>query len=164
MGDAQDSFQSSGRAFKQARRGGRGGRDDMRGRQLPPGANLPLRPDMPPFDPNNPIEMFLQLQAMGLPYPPMPKFPTNFNGGRNQQRRKGRCRDFDNKGFCSRGSTCPYDHGNESIFVPQMGASGEGEFVKYHFKSQVMTFPGLSTNAGLTCDMLDSATPLLVLP
>lgn len=123
--EEQDAFQQGGRAFKQARRGGRGGRDDMRGRPMGPIHGLPARPDLPPFDPNNPMEAFMQLQAMGLPYP-MPKFPMGFNSGRNQ-RRKGRCRDFDNKGYCSRGSTCPYDHGNESIFVPPMGPPGDGK-------------------------------------
>lgn len=68
----------------------------------------------------------MQMQAMGMPYPQMPKFPMSFNSGRNS-RRKGRCRDFDNKGYCSRGSTCPYDHGNESIFVPPMGPPGDGK-------------------------------------
>lgn len=82
---------------------------------------LPQPPDMA-FDPKA-MEAFLQMSSMGMPpYPGMPGMPPQgFGGGRNQPRRRGRCRDFDTKGFCSRGSTCPYDHGNESIFVPPMG-------------------------------------------
>ncbi|KAH7160309.1 hypothetical protein B0J13DRAFT_540942 [Dactylonectria estremocensis] len=129
--DGRDGPHQAGRAFKQPRRGGRGGRgDDMRGggHAGPHGAlhGFPTHPDMPNFDPNNPMEAFMQLQAMGLPYPGMPNFPQAYGGGRGQQRRKGRCRDFDTKGFCSRGSTCQYDHGNESIFMPpSLGPSGE---------------------------------------
>ncbi|KAH6996501.1 hypothetical protein BKA56DRAFT_471470 [Ilyonectria sp. MPI-CAGE-AT-0026] len=122
--DTRDGSNHAGRAYKQPRRGGRGGRgDDMRGGRYggPPGAmhGFPPQQDMPTFDPNNPMEAFMQLQAMGLQYPGMPKFPQPYGSGRGQPRRKGRCRDFDTKGFCSRGSTCQYDHGNESIFMPQ---------------------------------------------
>lgn len=132
--DTRDGSNQAGRAYKQPRRGGRGGRgDDMRGGRYggPPGAmhGFPSQQDMPTFDPNNPMEAFMQLQAMGLQYPGMPKFPQPYGGGRGQPRRKGRCRDFDTKGFCSRGSTCQYDHGNESIFMPQsMGLPGDGKY------------------------------------
>lgn len=34
------------------------------------------------------------------------------------QRRKERCRDYDTKGFCVRGSACPYDHGNDHLVAP----------------------------------------------
>lgn len=125
--DGFDSFNRDGRAQKQARRGGRGGRgDDVRGGR--PGGlmhNLPQRPDMP-FDPQV-MEAFLQMGSMGMPYPGISNFPQqSFGGVRNQARKRGRCRDFDTKGFCSRGSTCPYDHGNESIFVPP---GTEGKFI-----------------------------------
>ncbi|KAJ4012867.1 hypothetical protein NW752_006138 [Fusarium irregulare] len=115
-----EAFNQDGRVQKQARRSGRGGRgDDMRGGQA--GGfmhSLPPRPDMP-FDPKV-MEAFLQMGAMGMPYSGMPNFPQqSFNGGKNQSRKRGRCRDFDTKGFCSRGSTCPYDHGNEPILMPQ---------------------------------------------
>ncbi|KAI5463144.1 hypothetical protein BGZ63DRAFT_352741 [Mariannaea sp. PMI_226] len=128
--DGWEEHPPAGRGYKQARRG-RGGRaDDVRGGHHGgrPGALDGFGPNlnMPPFDPNNPMETFMQLQAMYPQYAGMPAWPPAYTGGRNQSRRKGRCRDFDTKGFCSRGSTCPYDHGNESIFVPpNMGQSGE---------------------------------------
>lgn len=77
---------------------------------------------MPPFDPQNPIPMEAFL-ALGMPYPGMPPFPSGPRGGRS--RRRGRCRDFDTKGYCSRGGTCPYDHGNESMYMPPMQGDGE---------------------------------------
>ncbi|KAF4991570.1 hypothetical protein FGRMN_7688 [Fusarium graminum] len=126
--DAQDAFGSfdrDERAQKQPRRGGRGGRaDDIRGgRSGGLMHNLPPRPDLS-FNPQV-MEAFLQMGSMGMPYPGMPNFSQQgFVGGRNQSRKRGRCRDFDTKGFCSRGSTCQYDHGNESIFVPS-GTDGK---------------------------------------
>ncbi|KAM5348323.1 hypothetical protein ACJ41O_008147 [Fusarium nematophilum] len=128
--DGRDAPHHGGRATKQQRRSGRNGRgDDARGGRFggQPGHmhGLPPRPDMA-LDPKA-MEIFLQMGSMGMPYPGMPNFAQQgFGGGRNQPRRKGRCRDFDMKGFCSRGSTCPYDHGNESIFVPPMGPPGAG--------------------------------------
>lgn len=103
--------------MKQPRRGGRRGRGgDARGgrHRSPTGASdFP----MPPFDPFNglPMDVLVQMQAMGLPFPDMV-------GGRGPPRRRGRCRDFDTKGYCSRGSTCQYDHGNgnDSLYMPPL--------------------------------------------
>ncbi|ODA76747.1 hypothetical protein RJ55_08018 [Drechmeria coniospora] len=97
---------NSHRQYKQARRGGGRGMD----------RGYPAAAAMPQFDLNNPMETIMQMQAMGIPFPPMPGFPPQDSTGRNQRnqpRRRGRCRDFDAKGYCSRGNTCMYDHGNE---------------------------------------------------
>ncbi|KAF2221020.1 hypothetical protein BDZ85DRAFT_320993 [Elsinoe ampelina] len=58
------------------------------------------------FDLTNPMAMMQALQqAMG-----MLQGMQGVQGG--QQRRTGkRCRDYDTKGVCTRGATCPYDHG-----------------------------------------------------
>ncbi|OAQ98226.1 hypothetical protein LLEC1_03134 [Akanthomyces lecanii] len=110
--DARDTLDYNGyqqrgeRAYKQARRGGR--RNDDFGGYGAQG----VMPNLPPFDPNNPMEAFMRMQAMGLPFPGMLDYHGNTSGHR--QRKRGRCRDFDNKGFCSRGSTCVYDHSQES--------------------------------------------------
>lgn len=113
-----------GRSFKQPRRGRRGGREDRGDRN---GNAYPMMM-MPPFDPNNPMEAIMQMQAMGLPWPGMPGQQgwgfgggPGGSGGRGGQKRRGRCRDFDTKGFCARGSTCVYDHGN--------GDTRDGEFI-----------------------------------
>lgn len=71
----------------------------------------------------------MQMQAMGMPFAGLQGYPQLSFGGRpqkHQAKRKSRCRDFDTKGFCSRGSTCLYDHGNESIYVPPSVSSGQG--------------------------------------
>ncbi|KAG9325800.1 hypothetical protein KVV02_005724 [Mortierella alpina] len=54
---------------------------------------------------------------------------ANMRGGRGgihggpgfgQERRRQRCRDYDEKGFCLRGDDCPYDHGEDRIVVDDM--------------------------------------------
>lgn len=132
-GDVSDRDQSNGgqRVQKLPRRGGRRGLDDGRG-SAHTGMSMPqLQQGLPQFDFNNPMEAFIQMQqAMGIPFPLMQGFSTSF-GGKNQRggqsRRRGRCRDFDTKGFCSRGGTCMYDHGDESIYVPPSGLTGDGK-------------------------------------
>ncbi|UNI21965.1 hypothetical protein JDV02_007904 [Purpureocillium takamizusanense] len=125
--DALDNAQafSGQRAYKQARRGGRWGAHDGRGGAFP---MMPM--ELPQFDPNNPMEAIMQMQAMGMPFPPMQGYVQPGYGGRNQRghsRKRGRCRDFDHKGFCARGNTCMYDHGDESVFVAPSG-SGQDEY------------------------------------
>ncbi|KAI1293931.1 hypothetical protein EDD11_008339 [Mortierella claussenii] len=53
----------------------------------------------------------------------------NMRGGRGgmqggpgfgQERKRQRCRDYDEKGFCMRGDMCPYDHGEDRIVVGDM--------------------------------------------
>ena len=114
-----------GRPMKQPRRGGRRNRMDNMRDPWQGGFRPPF--DMPPFDPNNPLEAMMQMQAMGLPFPGMPdQFGRGFPGGGNQQHRRRPCPDFQTKGYCSRGSTCTYDHGNESIFPPNMMEQADG--------------------------------------
>ncbi|KAJ6444324.1 elongation factor 2 [Purpureocillium lavendulum] len=111
------------RAYKQPRRGGRHGVDERHNGPFP---MLPM--EMPQFDPNNPMEAIMQMQAMGIPFPPMQGYAQPGYGGRNQRgqaRKRGRCRDFDKKGFCARGNTCMYDHGEESVFVAPSGSGAE---------------------------------------
>ena len=106
--------------MKQMRRGGRGehrggGRNIMPQMPTPP-------PNMPPFDPNNPFGAIMAMQAMGFPLPGMPQMP--FAGsppaqGTAQPKRTGeRCQDYDTKGFCALGASCPYEHGNDHVVVP----------------------------------------------
>ncbi|KEY70967.1 hypothetical protein S7711_00804 [Stachybotrys chartarum IBT 7711] len=121
--DGRDSSHNAllDRAPKQPRRlAGRGRMAEGRGGRRGGHSSLahpPFPQTLPPLDPNNPLEALMQMQAMGFPYPGMPKLPQQPQWGKSS-RRRGRCRDFDTKGFCSRGSTCMFDHGNESIYMP----------------------------------------------
>ncbi|KAK2612713.1 hypothetical protein QQS21_001330 [Conoideocrella luteorostrata] len=111
--DKRDENGPNVRAFKQARRGRRGRGEDRLANQYPMGMMLP------PFGSNNPMEAIMRMQAMGMTFPPISDSAAWLGGARGGmggrvggQRRK-RCKDFDIKGFCSRGSTCLFDHGGE---------------------------------------------------
>ncbi|KAL7933681.1 hypothetical protein V8C35DRAFT_303581 [Trichoderma chlorosporum] len=116
-----DGQATYGRGYKQARRGSNHGKmdDPTMGGYV----SVDSMPGVKHFDPKSALEAIMQMQAMGLPYPGMAEFMAQmppFGGGRNSQRRRGRCRDFDTKGYCSRGNQCMYDHGNSSVYVPPM--------------------------------------------
>ncbi|KAL5348274.1 hypothetical protein ACLOAV_006756 [Pseudogymnoascus australis] len=132
---------ATGRAVKQARRNGNtvaGGHYDSFGNYMPPQPNrridtqqgfppMPnLPPGMPPTDPNDPMAAMMAMQAMGFPVQGMPGFDQNAAGPRGPGGRPGqgqmggrRCRDYDTKGFCARGNSCKFEHGQDSIYVPQ---------------------------------------------
>ncbi|KAF2101699.1 hypothetical protein NA57DRAFT_73138 [Rhizodiscina lignyota] len=94
------------------------------------------QPAFPPFDPNEMAALMAMTAAhMGFPnLPGQPQFSPNQPTSRYQQytgrpmppKKLGqRCRDYDNQGFCVRGSSCPYEHGNDRIVVPSAGAPEE---------------------------------------
>lgn len=106
--------------------------------QMPPG--------MPSFDPNDTMSAILAMQAMGLPpIPGMPTFPQagspngqpqfggqgipRANGNRRDTRQ--RCRDYENKGYCTRGDACPYLHGTDRVVVPGQ----DGKFSVFGIKA-----------------------------
>lgn len=146
-GDAQDRGMApmggpDSRMFKQPRRGGgmpgRGGYDNFNGRGGFPGGRQPPMlhhgpPNlMPTFDPADPMAFMLQMQNMGqnLGWDPKLNAPPISPVGRGpppvaRQPRRPRCRDYDQKGFCARGNTCMYEHGDNSIFVPPGKKSDE---------------------------------------
>ncbi|TAQ90240.1 hypothetical protein B7494_g1407 [Chlorociboria aeruginascens] len=96
---------------------------------MPPISSPPA--GMPPIDPNNPLATLLAMQAMGFSLPEMPNFPHRSPGGfkgpspASGPPRKPRCRDYDLKGYCARGNTCQFEHGQDSIFVPPGNKSDE---------------------------------------
>lgn len=153
--DSRDSYLPT-QPYKQARRGGRdfaprGGRfDDGYGTRGPRGEPNPYPapgpmgqfgqpPSYPPFahgqnlppvDPNSILENIQRLQQLGIPIPQASELPRPVYSGpaMPQPRRKNRrCRDYDTKGYCSRGSRCMFEHGSESVYLPQFGAGSEGK-------------------------------------
>ena len=88
-------------------------------------------PGMPPFDPNNPMAALLAMQAMGFPVPGLAPFPTpkspmgRGTPGNPIPPKRPRCKDYDNKGFCAKGNTCPSEHGEHSIWVPPVSKADE---------------------------------------
>jgi len=130
------SYESGDRPMKQARRGGRGGYEPRGARQsqqvarmyggLPPPLQLPPLPTpppgMPPLDPDDSMAQFMAMaQIMGFPLPPLPTAgPPPAINGYGQQQTGQRCKDYDTKGFCARGVSCPYEHGDNPYIVPQI--------------------------------------------
>lgn len=127
------SYEGGDRPVKQMRRGdGRGGFDARGARfaqppvhqqqqwqapqmpAMPQIGQMPAPPPgMPPYDPNDPMSMFMAMQqAMGMQgmpgMPPMPGAPAT------QKKLGRRCFDYDRKGFCARGASCQYEHGEEA--------------------------------------------------
>jgi RNA-binding protein 26 len=78
-------------------------------------------PNFAPFDPKAAMDAFL---AMGGPMvaSPQPGFPVQPLPGRRAQR----CRDYDTKGYCARGNSCNFQHGEYNLFMPpdQLGSFG----------------------------------------
>jgi RNA-binding protein 26 len=141
------SYESGDRPVKQMRRGGgRGGFDARGGRfaqppmhqqqqqpqwqapqmpAMPQMGQMPAPPPgMPPYDPNDPMSMFMAMQQamgslQGMPgMPSMPSMPAMPGAPPAQKKTGRRCFDYDRKGFCARGASCPYEHGEEAIVAP----------------------------------------------
>ena len=99
---------------------------------------LPFPPPPPGMNLDDPMAMMQAMQAMGLPpLPGMPPFPQSGSGSPppfpaygapsssastppGKQKINARCRNYDTQGFCTRGNTCPFQHGNE-VVVPDQG-------------------------------------------
>ena len=181
------------RQIKQLRRGGgrgdvsRNGRAGLHLQSHLPGLHSPSSVGFPavpppapglPFDSNDPMAMMMSMQAMGFPlpgFPPIPQAgsPTGFqqsgeqgslgSNGPMKQKINARCRDYDTKGFCTRGNACPFEHGNDLIVMP---GQQDGEvfisntptwtntFIEYDPKNSVMmdiqTNPTTTTNGHIS--------------
>ncbi|KAL8886448.1 MAG: hypothetical protein Q9215_005854 [Flavoplaca cf. flavocitrina] len=147
-GGGDSHYARGDRQMKQPRRGGvRGARQDFsNGRPpygqsgspvgLPPPGQYPFPNTGPPYpntappppDLNEPL-MAMMMQAIGMQAPQQtPTAPPNgypstgqntspYNEfGRNKI--NARCRDYDTKGYCVKGNTCPFEHGNDHVVAP----------------------------------------------
>ncbi|KAL6719919.1 hypothetical protein ACLMJK_001840 [Lecanora helva] len=128
------------RHIKQLRRGGRntrGGRGNFQntGSSYPYAGSPPAPPnfsqmsDMPQlplpqnlqFDLNDPIAVMMAMQPLMQPPPgisPLPRPSSSGNFNRQFGERRDRCRDYDLQGFCTRGDSCPYEHGTDRLVAP----------------------------------------------
>lgn len=122
----------AGRPFKQPRRGGRAGRQDdtihfRRGVSgipaFPPPGQLPPQGAPYPstvgyFDPKGAMDaMFGMSMAAGHPMPEL----LSHDRGRTPKKRK-KCRDWEKKGYCQRGSNCMFEHSSDTAYPPLPGA------------------------------------------
>ncbi|KAE8450530.1 hypothetical protein EG329_006261 [Mollisiaceae sp. DMI_Dod_QoI] len=165
----QPGSDPNGRMYKQPRRGGpgmgRGGYDPSGGRggyagnraspmnfqNIPSQSGFPPMPAMPSPIPGMPFfdpgEGFASLEAMiaaGLPMDVLRGVPQgDSTPPRQTTPTKPRCRDYDTKGFCARGNTCPYEHGQHSIWVPPANKGDE-----YDPTTSLMSTLEANTNRG----------------
>ncbi|WPG98145.1 Hypothetical protein R9X50_00093100 [Acrodontium crateriforme] len=84
---------------------------------------LPVMPTppagMPLYDLNNPMATIMAMQEfIGSMMPGMANFGMHDSA---QSLTRERCRDYDTKGFCTKGISCPYEHGSNPYIVPQDG-------------------------------------------
>lgn len=84
---------------------------------------------LPTFDPNDPIIAMLAMQALGFPLPGTPGFnqaEISTLSDTSMSTSNQRCRDYDVKGYCARGITCTYEHGENPIWgLPQQKNNSE---------------------------------------
>ncbi|KAF1912783.1 hypothetical protein BDU57DRAFT_550601 [Ampelomyces quisqualis] len=80
-------------------------------------ANLPPPPPGPfPFDLSNPMAFFSLMAALGPNMPAMPPLPLPLppfnapNNGPTGRPRQGKCYDYHENGYCSRGTFCLFQH------------------------------------------------------
>jgi len=126
------------RSFKQPRRGGRGPRLDEANHaraggpgvpvgfphagQLPPAPGLPGPTSVGFFDPRGAMDAIYGMSlATGHP---MPEF-SPYDRSRPPKKRK-KCRDWEKKGYCQRGSSCNFEHSNDAGYasLPSMPFAG----------------------------------------
>jgi hypothetical protein len=103
-----------------ARDGGREQRNSFPGfAAMPNFTNLPPPPPgPPPFDPTNPAAFVAMAAAFGLNLPLMPSLPfPGQSRGADRRGPKMRCTNYHDKGFCSLGNICQFEHG-DAIEVP----------------------------------------------
>ncbi|KAL2158945.1 hypothetical protein VTH06DRAFT_2975 [Thermothelomyces fergusii] len=117
-----------GRTFKQARRGGRGpGPNEMYsyGNGAPAAPPYPPPGQYPPDVPPGPstVGYFDPKAGMGVMYGmslaaghPMPEFVQGF-----PPKKRKKCRDWEKKGYCPRGTNCMFAHSNDPVYPPVPG-------------------------------------------
>ncbi|CZR62353.1 uncharacterized protein PAC_12250 [Phialocephala subalpina] len=114
---------------------------------MPPMPSPPvgMPPGMPFFDPREGFEGLSAMLAMGLPMSVLQGIPQgDSTPPRQVTPQKERCRDYDVKGFCARGNTCPYEHGQHSIWVPPTQQKSD----EYDPTTSLMSTLEANTNRG----------------
>ncbi|KAI0888803.1 uncharacterized protein GGS22DRAFT_152379 [Annulohypoxylon maeteangense] len=101
----------------------------------------PNRPSLPPpplpqlsqFQPQHDQHMAQMnpnmLNQLGFTFSQEDNLPKPvYSGTIPTPRRRKRCRDYDTKGYCSRGNKCRFDHGMDSLTLPPLGPSAGDEY------------------------------------
>lgn len=109
----------------------------------------PGRPGLPPpipqlsqFQPQHDHHMSQMapniLNQLGFAFPQEDNLPKPvYSGTIPTPRRRKRCRDYDTKGYCSRGNKCRFEHGADSLTLPPLGPPGD----EYDPSNAIFTMP-----------------------
>ncbi|KAI0132853.1 hypothetical protein BJ170DRAFT_263748 [Xylariales sp. AK1849] len=113
---------------------------------FPPPQQMPGRP---PIDPASIIENIQRLQElgaqMGIQMPqagghlPKPVYSGSAISTPPPHQKRRPCRDYERKGFCSRGNRCQFEHGSGSVYVPAFSAPPPAE--EYDPNNATMAMP-----------------------
>ncbi|KAK7927374.1 hypothetical protein PG985_004372 [Apiospora marii] len=117
-----------------------------------PNQPFPAAPSagMPQLDANTIMENIRQLQElgaqMGIQMPQAPQLPRPVYSGtaatpKHPPRRRAPCRDYETKGFCSRGNKCMFEHGTGSGFVPAFKPPPSGAGEEYDPNNATLALP-----------------------
>ncbi|KAK8080319.1 hypothetical protein PG997_008137 [Apiospora hydei] len=105
---------------------------------------------MPQLDANTIMENIRQLQELGAqmgiqmpqaPHLPRPVYSGNAATPKQPPRRRAPCRDYETKGFCSRGNKCMFEHGAGSGFVPAFKPPPSGAGEEYDPNNAALALP-----------------------
>ncbi|KAI1369692.1 hypothetical protein F5Y08DRAFT_100751 [Xylaria arbuscula] len=104
--------------------------------------------DVPLIDANSILQNMQFLQSLLPPGADLPPLPTS-------SRRKKRCRDYEKKGYCSRGTHCNFDHETEQPFMlPPMPMAVD----EYDPKNAVLSLPPVGIQTPQVGQQLDPSS------
>ncbi|KAI0109762.1 hypothetical protein F4814DRAFT_424529 [Daldinia grandis] len=103
---------------------------------------LGLPPPPPSFQPSkhdqgvslinldNLMENIQRMNQLDIPIPHLPDLPKPVYSGSipPPRRRRQKCRDYETRGYCSRGSNCKFEHGSDSLIMPSLPPSANDEY------------------------------------
>ncbi|KAK6079643.1 ccch zinc finger and rrm domain-containing protein [Seiridium cupressi] len=131
-----------------------------------PGYNpqQPFATSQPTIDANTIMENIRQLQElgaqMGIQLPQTGSLPKPVYSGQTMSAPSGQrrppCRDYETKGYCSRGNRCQFEHGNSSGYVPSFQAPPGDE---YDPNNAAMGMPGHPGQPVNPIDMMTMQMP-----
>jgi RNA-binding protein 26 len=122
QGQVEDRGKQGRRGIKQPRRGRGGRHDDVAGAGYNTTGFSDATGQMPYF----PRVLSGHFDAMGalMGMGQLAFTGNTFAAPPPPGRRRQRCRDYDTKGYCARGNTCMFQHGDEPVYPPPSGPFG----------------------------------------
>ncbi|KAI1801061.1 hypothetical protein F4811DRAFT_535879 [Daldinia bambusicola] len=76
------------------------------------------------------MENIQRMNQLDIPIPQLPDLPKPVYSGSvpPPRRRRQKCRDYETRGYCSRGNNCRFEHGSDSLMMPPLPTSTSEEY------------------------------------